>query len=247
MGDDFREPPRGRLFGVPFGRADHKLGGPAEQVFPGGGRGVRPGLRRVPLPGGRERLADRVEMLLLDAEFAVRPPQAFEVGGQLTVIIADRYDAAQSLVKPYSLGVHGGREHRPCGRLAGEEMTVEIGHSRVGYRINRGEEFSQRIGTGISHDVRRSRPGPARKRIFAGLLPLPVSRGDLRVPLSRRDPMPSWRTAAIGGRARVLARPASLPGPCPRPCPRPSILQCPTRGVSSAADSGRPDFNVRII
>ena len=217
MGDDFREPPRGRLFGVPFGRADHKLGGPAEQVFPGGGRGVRPGLWRVPLPGGRERLANSVEMLLLDAEFAMSPPQAFQVGGQLAVIIAARYDAAQSLVKPYSLGVHGGREHRPCGRLDGEEMTVEIGHSRVGYRINRGEEFSQRIGTKISHDVRRARPGPARKWIFAGRLPLPVSRGDLRVPLSRRDPMPSWRTAAIGGRARAASLPASLARAPPAP------------------------------
>ena len=74
VGDDFREPPRGRLLGIPFGGIDHVAGGPAEQVHPRVRRGVRPGLRRVPLPGGRDRLAERVEMLLLHAEFAVARP-----------------------------------------------------------------------------------------------------------------------------------------------------------------------------
>jgi hypothetical protein len=76
----------------------------------------------------------------------VRPRQAFQVGAELPVIVATQCDAPESLAKSYSLRVHGGREHRLGRRLDGEEMTVEIGHGRIGHRIDRGEELRQRAG-----------------------------------------------------------------------------------------------------
>jgi hypothetical protein len=76
-------------------------------------------------------------MLLLHAEFTMRPAEPVQVGGKLPGIVPVRHELGHGLPETRSLGVHGGREHRPDLWFDSEQMAVEIGHGRIRYGIDR--------------------------------------------------------------------------------------------------------------
>jgi hypothetical protein len=74
-------------------------------------------------------------VLLPYSVLAVRTPELFQVGPEYRRVILVAGDADQGAEEPLALHVHGRREHGPDLAVHGEQLSVEIGHRRVGDRF----------------------------------------------------------------------------------------------------------------
>lgn len=134
------------MLGVAPGGVDHDVDGAVVRAFPGLLSRLVPGLRGEPAQHGQQRTAEHPVVLLTDSELAVRAPELLQVGHEQGRVVPILGDADQGAEEALALHVHGGREHRPDLVVHGEQLAVEIGHGRVGDRL----EGRQRGLSGIA-------------------------------------------------------------------------------------------------